>query len=189
MRIIAGDARGRTILAPKGQTTRPTQDYVRESLFNIIQRDVPGSVVLDLFAGSGALALEALSRGAARAVLADSSRSASECIRRNVETLRYADRAVLYQGDWRAVLRQIPKAGSAFNLVFLDPPYQLTQYREITEQLRTAGMLAKGALIVIEHRKDVAADLSPFFRMNDRRNYGDTVISLFIFDTGGNLHE
>ena len=85
MRIIAGTARGRTIVAPKGQDTRPTQDYVRESLFNILQWDVPEAQVLDLFAGSGALALEALSRGAAEATLVDCSMDAIAAIRRNVE--------------------------------------------------------------------------------------------------------
>jgi 16S rRNA (guanine966-N2)-methyltransferase len=185
MRIIAGDARGRTIVTPKGRLTRPTQDYVRESLFSIIQRDVPNAAVLDLFAGSGALALEALSRGAANAVLADKSRQAIECIRRNVETLGYSDRAVILQGEWQAVVKRIPETQHGFDLVFLDPPYDLATYADMAEMLRSRRLLKEDALIVIEHHKDVAVELSPLFAMKDCRTYGDTLIHLFTFGLGG----
>lgn len=186
MRIIAGSARGRTLFAPKGLHTRPTQDYVRESLFNIIRRDVPDAQVLDLFAGSGALALEALSRGAASAVLADRSRQAIECIRRNAETLGFAEQAAILHGDWRAVLERMPISGHRFSLVFLDPPYDLIQYAEIAELLRARRLLVDEALIVIEHQKDVILKLSPFFIPKDCRIYGDTAITLFTFTSGGN---
>jgi 16S rRNA (guanine966-N2)-methyltransferase len=186
MRIIAGTARGRTLVTPKGRSTRPTQDYVRESLFNIIQRDVPEAVVLDLFAGSGALALESISRGAAKAALADCSRQAIECIRRNAETLGFSDRTTILHGDWRAAADRLSAAGFRFDLVFLDPPYDLTQYAEITEALHNRALLAQEALIIVEHQKDVALDLSPSFILRDMRTYGDTVIHLFTFDTGGN---
>lgn len=185
MRIIAGSARGRTLVAPKGQQTRPTQDYVRESLFNIIQRDVPDASVLDLFAGTGALALEALSRGAQKAVLADSSRQAIDCIRRNVETVGTVDRATVIPGDWNAVLQKLAEQGELFDLVFLDPPYRLTQYAEITGQLQSRNLLREGALLVIEHRKDYSFALSPAFVPRDHRTYGDTEIHMVTFNTGG----
>lgn len=187
MRIIAGNARGRTLSAPKGQSTRPTQDYVRESLFNIIQRDVPGAEVLDLFAGSGALALEALSRGADHAVLADKAKPAADCIRRNIDMLGYAGQSVLIRADWRKALRQTFER--PFDLVFLDPPYSLTLYREIAETLRESRLLADGALIVIEHRRDAAAELSPPFILTDHRTYGDTEIHFYRFQTGGQTDE
>ncbi|MFH1512179.1 MAG: 16S rRNA (guanine(966)-N(2))-methyltransferase RsmD [Bacillota bacterium] len=183
MRIIAGEARGRSILAPKGQHTRPTQDYVRESLFNIIQRDVPDAVVLDLFSGSGALALEALSRGAKRAVLADKSRQAVECIRRNAETLRFTEQTLIVQGDWQTVLERL--SDISFDLVFLDPPYQLPQYRQMTDALESRGLLKRDALIVIEHAKNVTPDVSKSFRLRDERTYGDTAIHLYYFNAGG----
>ena len=185
MRIIAGTARGRTIIAPKGQNTRPTQDYVRESLFNIIQRDVPEANVLDLFAGSGALALEALSRGARRAVMADQSRQAIECIRRNTETLGFSQQTLIAQGDWKSVVQRIEN--ETFDLVFLDPPYQLSKYGEITDRLQNRQLLARDALIIIEHRKDVDIALSTDFVCGGFRTYGgDTVIHFYRFNAGGN---
>ena len=123
MRIISGSARGRTIVAPQGMDTRPTQDYVRESLFNILRADVPGARVLDLFAGSGALGLEALSRGAEHAVFVDSARAAVACVRRNVETLRMDGRCQVLACDWRAAAQRL--AGGGFDLVFIDPPYRM----------------------------------------------------------------
>ena len=185
MRIISGSARGRTLTAPRGRDTRPTQDYVRESLFNIIQRDVPGSTVLDLFAGSGALALEALSRGASRAVLADRSRQATECIRRNAETLGFTEQSEILQCDWRTALARLARSGACFDLVFLDPPYELALYPEMVESLASRQLLADGALIVIEHRKDIRFDLSPSFKPRDLRTYGDTGIHLYTYQPGG----
>ena len=169
--------------APKGQNTRPTQDYVRESLFNIIQRDVPDANVLDLFAGSGALALEALSRGAAHAVLADKAMKAVDCIRRNTSAAGFEAKTDIRLGDWAAVLERLP--AQLFDLVFLDPPYSLTLYREITQKLLDRKLLANDALIVIEHRKDKPVALSPVFVSNDYRTYGDTVIHFYRLDTGG----
>ena len=107
MRIVAGEARSRIILAPEGKDTRPTLDRVRENLFNILQWQCSGARVLDLFAGSGALALEALSRGAAEAVLADCDAKAVRVERQNVETLGFSDRARVMQADWRETLRRL----------------------------------------------------------------------------------
>jgi 16S rRNA (guanine966-N2)-methyltransferase len=185
MRIIAGRARGRTLFTPKGLHTRPTQDFVRESLFNIIRGDVPGAIVLDLLAGSGALALEALSRGAARAVLTDRSRQAVACIRRNVETLGFAVQTAILQCDWRTALKKLACADNHFSLVFLDPPYELALYPEMTESLASRQLLADGALIVIEHRRDIRFELTQSFIPRDCRNYGDTEIHLYTYQPGG----
>ncbi len=187
MRIIAGMARGRTLLAPKGLNTRPTQDYVRESLFNIIQRDVPGAIALDLFAGSGALALEALSRGAEYAVFVDKDRQAADCIRKNIETLGVAEQTTFLHTDYqKALQRSFPKP---FDLVFLDPPYRLTLYQQMTDTLANRSLLADDALIVIEHRRNEAFSLSPMFILEDQRTYGDTAIRLYRFQAGGNSDE
>ena len=107
MRIISGTARGAQLFAPKGMDTRPTTDKVKESLFNMLQGEVPGATVLDLFAGSGGLSLEALSRGADRAVLVDQSREAIGCIRRNVEKLRFGDRVQLLNCDWQQAVHRL----------------------------------------------------------------------------------
>ena len=184
MRIISGIAGGRTLIAPKGLDTRPTQDYVRESLFNIIKKDVSDASVLDLFAGSGALGLESLSRGASEAVFVDKARQAVDCIKRNVKALGFHEQCMIRQGDWRSVLLRLSR--QAFNVVFLDPPYHLTRYPEITDTLHEKKLLAQNALIVIEHRKNVAITLSPQFSQEDVRAYGDTVIHFYRYKLGGN---
>ena len=125
MRIIAGMARGRTFDAPQGMDTRPTLDRVRENVFNILQMKVRGARVLDLFSGSGAMAFEAISRGACAAVLVDHDRQANQVQQRNVQKLRMADTCRLMNCDWQAAVRALQSAGEKFDLVLLDPPYAM----------------------------------------------------------------
>ncbi len=185
MRIIAGSARGHTLIAPRGRDTRPTQDYVRESLFNILQRDVPGARVLDLFAGSGALALEALSRGAEAAVLADGAAEAIACIRRNVETLRMDERATVLKGEWQATLRRLAAENRRFTLVFLDPPYRMEDTGAQCARMADLGLLENGALVVIEHRRGRTPATDARFALRDERGYGDTEIHFYTYQEGG----
>ena len=149
MRIIGGEARGRRLFAPEGLETRPTADNVRESLFNILRFETPGARVLDLFAGSGALALEAISRGAEFAVLADCSRKAMDSIRRNVEACRAQEKTRLLLCDWRRAVEQLTEP---FDLVFLDPPYALgaAEVARMVEAGVASGTIAPGALVVYE---------------------------------------
>lgn len=177
MRIIAGEARGRRLFAPEGDETRPTADRVREALFNIIRAEVEDAVVLDLFAGSGALALEAISRGARRAVLCDKSPRAVQVIRRNVELMRARDQAAVIGGDWQ---RAVDAPGEPFTLVFLDPPYRMTSvYAEAARRLHEAGRLADGALLVMEHdASSPIGDLDAPFAVEDERRYRDTALTL-----------
>ena len=182
MRIIAGSAKGSRIFAPKGQDTRPTQDRVRESLFNRIQGDVSDAVVLDLFSGSGALALEALSRGAQKAVMVDAATEAADCIRRNVEKLGFEARGQLLKCQWEAAVSRLCGQGIAFDLVFIDPPYHMTDTRGIMESLARAGILAEGALLVVEHRKGAQPAAHPLFEQRSMRAYGDTEVSIWQYD-------
>lgn len=185
MRIIGGSARGRTLLAPKGLDTRPTQDAVRESLCNILRREIPDAVVLDLFAGTGALALECLSRGAARAVLVDCSRPVIEVIRRNVVCAGFAQQAQCLCCDWRVALtRMAGEEGSApaFDLVFLDPPYNRVDLTQVCGLLVASGLLAEGALIVAEHRTGAPPTALPPLVEEDTRRYGGTAVTMFRFD-------
>ena len=177
MRIIAGEARGRRLFAPEGDETRPTADRVREALFNIIRAEVEGAVVLDLFAGSGALALEAISRGAARAVLCDRSPKAVAVIRRNIALMRAEEKTSVVAGDWQ---RAVGAGGERFTLVFLDPPYRMTDvYGEATRRLYEAGRLAEGALMVMEHDAGHPIEgLDKPFELMDERRYRDTAIAL-----------
>lgn len=178
MRVIGGTARGRALLAPRGEQVRPTADRVREALFDILRGEVMDARVLDLFAGTGALAIEALSRGARCAVLVDSSRAAADTILRNLACAGVADRARLIARDWRAALPQM--AGERFTLVFLDPPYRMEEaYWQAARALNQRGMLEAGALIVMEcdARQELAA--CPPFERVDARRYGQTWLGFF----------
>ena len=185
MHIIAGERRGATLFAPKGMDTRPTQAKVKESLFNIIQMYVPDACVLDLFAGSGNLALEALSRGAASAVMVDMDREANACIRRNVEKLRYGDATQILKSDWKHALTQLASEKKNFDLVFLDPPYKMTELGEICALLADAGLLASGAMMVLEHRTGPFGEPDERFELIRQRTYGDTEIHFYLYDAEG----
>lgn len=177
MRIIAGAARGRKLIAPDGVETRPTADRVRESLFNILGRRVSDARVLDLFAGSGALALEAISRGAEFAALCDVSREAAKAIERNIALLRAEDRTLLIRADWREALARL--RGRRFSIVFLDPPYRmLDAYASAAEALRAQGLLEADAVLVMEHAAKLAISLPEGFEIFDERRYGDTAVAL-----------
>lgn len=175
MRIIAGTARSRTIATPKGQDTRPTLDRVRENLFNILQHRVYNARVLDLFAGSGALSLEAVSRGAAMAVMADHDHAAIQVEKQNVQTLGFAEKVRIIQADWKQTLHML--AGKTFDLVFLDPPYAMRDLTEVMAAL--IPLLAPDALIVVEHESRVMPSTAEGFAMTDSRKYGYVGVSFF----------
>lgn len=174
MRIIAGEAKGRRLKAPEGRDTRPSSDKLRGALFNILYPRLAGSRVLDLFGGTGALALEALSRGAERAVIVDQSREAVRCIRENALAVLgdgYAARAVILQADYRKALEHLE--GPAFDLVFLDPPYAMREaYGEALRRLKAAGLLAEDALAVLEVESGADIALPEGFIAVDQRRYG-----------------
>ena len=178
MRIIAGEAKGRTLYAPAGAQTRPTSDKIRGSMFNILGADVQGARVLDLFGGTGALALEALSRGAASAVIADSSRQAIQVIERNARSVlkdEFDARVRILKADYRAALTQL--AGQAFDLVFLDPPYRMLEaYGDALARLRAAGGLARECVVVLERQRAARVPLPDFLAVTDTRCYGDTAV-------------
>ncbi len=177
MRIISGEARGRTLFAPAGDQTRPTSDKIRGSLFNILGSRVRDAVVLDLFGGTGALALEALSRGAARAVIADNTRRAIEVITRNASNVLKDDmdtRVRIVRSDYRSALAGLE---DRFDLVFLDPPYRMTEaYADAIARLQGAGHLNSDAVIVCERKRDAVIGVPDGFEIYDTRNYGETVI-------------
>lgn len=178
MRIIGGQWRGRRLFAPEGMETRPTSDKVREALFNIIRSDVYDAQVYDAFGGSGALALEALSRGAEYAVVTEASRKAAAAIKRNVELCGAEDQLKLIASEWQAAIPLL--RGRRFSLVFLDPPYKLTSaYADVVTRLLDEKMLAEDALIVMEHGRDaVLPELPEEVALYDTRRYGDTCLSL-----------
>ena len=180
MRIIGGTARGRRLKAPKGSAIRPTADRVREALFNILPRDLSGQRVLDLFAGSGSLSLEALSRGAASALLVDDSAEAAGLIRRNLETLGFADRARIWSQPVGKALSRLTAEGAAYDAIFLDPPYDHGWVEKALTMISRGRVLEAGGIAVAEHsmRERIEERYGELTR-RDRRRYGDTVLSFF----------
>lgn len=175
MRIIAGTHRGRRLAsAPEG--VRPTSDRVRESIFSILG-SVAEARVLDLFAGTGALGLEALSRGAASLVLVDKAQGSLRAIRRNLDEFDdLAARVRVMPGDAIRLIPRLAAEGRTFDLVFVDPPYAADLAEPVLERLASSGVLASGARVVLERSK--RHDLPPIsgLRADDERTYGETVI-------------
>ena len=133
MRVIAGSRRSMPLKTIDGLATRPTQDRTKETLFNVIQNDVPGSTFLDLFSGSGAIAIEALSRGAKKAYLVENSREAAACIRGNLNFTKLADDAVLMETDVLTALKRL-EGKAVFDIVFMDPPYNHEYEKEASNE-------------------------------------------------------
>lgn len=177
MRIIAGEARGRRIEAPAGRNTRPTLDRIRENMFNILQADIPESRILDLFAGSGALSLEAISRGAASAVLVDTDRKANLIQKQNAESLRFEDRTRLYCCDWTQAVRTLQEEGQKFDIVFLDPPYAMTDLRTVFTSL--IPLMEKEAIIVLEHEAGKTVTVPPEFEIIKDRSWGFCAVTVY----------
>lgn len=154
MRIIAGKFKGRRVKTLKGLRIRPTSDRVREALFSILGDMVRGSLVLDLFAGSGALGLEALSRGAEKVVLVEKDRDALEIIRDNIAALALESACEVISGDYRNILKRLGNNDCSFDLILVDPPYQDTEdgaAENVLSRIVEFDTLRKNGLVVIEH--------------------------------------
>lgn len=179
MRIVGGTFRGRTIAAPKGMATRPTTDRTRESLFNIIEHGhggCEGSRVLDLFAGSGAMGFEALSRGAKFALFVDEAAAARGAIRENIEALGLQGASKIFRRD-ATKLGALPAGiGAPFTLVFCDPPYGKGLAERAISAASAGGWLAEGALVLVEETKGVFAAPEDFEEL-DRRAFGGTEVT------------
>lgn len=147
MRIISGVARGTKLYTLEGENTRPTLDRVKEPLFSIIQSKIKDSIVLDLFSGSGALALEALSRGAKKAILCDKSSEAIEVIKKNIIKTHFEDKTKVFCMDYKKCLDSLKEK---VNLIFIDPPYKLNIAVEAIEIILEKQLLSEDGLIILE---------------------------------------
>ena len=180
MRVIGGAAKGRRLLAPKGQAVRPTADRVKESLFNILPRDFSGAKVLDLFAGTGNLSIEALSRGADRAVLVDSSARSAAAIKENLRRLGLAGRSEVWVAPAARSLRSLARRKETFDLIFLDPPYDQELATRTLALIAQCNLLSESGTIVVEH--SARETLQPSYdrlQLHDQRRYGDTLLSFY----------
>ncbi len=178
MRVISGILKGRRLVAPPGMAIRPTADRIKESLFNILGGSVVAKRVLDLFAGTGALGIEALSRGAACALFVDFSPAARSAIRRNIRELALDDRARVIHWDLRKNLDFLIRETAAFDLVFLDPPYQTQAVAPVLTALSACRALAPGARVIIEHSlREPVAQPADSLVLVDQRRFGKTLVS------------
>ena len=177
MRIITGSARGTKLKTLEGDNTRPTAERVKEAVFSMIQFDIEGRRVLDLFAGTGALSLEAISRGAKEAVLIDMDHAACAAIKKNMETTRLGAQCRLISRDYRMAMDALAREGQTFDVVFIDPPYRMENTGEMCAALYDKGLLADGFMIVVEHRRGMPPLLDERFEAYDLRRYGDTEIT------------
>ncbi len=184
MRITGGQARGRRIETGKGFQIRPTSDRVREAVFNLLGQDLSDLSVLDLFAGTGSLAIESLSRGASHAVLVDKSQQSINLIRKNLRQTGFENQGIVLQEDLTSGLpRSRGIAGEQFGIVFLDPPYQDDLIPDLLEQIALKGCVIPGARAVAETGKN--RKLPPAvgdFTIIKARTYGDTRISIYLYE-------
>lgn len=156
MRVIAGTARSIMLVTPEGKGTRPTTDRIKETLFNVIQSDIAGARVLDLFAGSGALGIEALSRGAEKAVFVDKSGEAVSCISKNLKKTKFdgTDKSLVLQCEFDRAIMRLSDRKESFDLIFIDPPYGLGLEYQSLVKLFDAGLIEDDALVVVEEAKE-----------------------------------
>ncbi len=173
---------------PKGMNTRPTEDRVKESLFNILQPYLSGSRVLDLFSGTGALAIEALSRGAASAVLVDADRGCCEVIRDNLSHTRLAENATVHCRKAGAAILDLGRNGDQFDIVFMDPPYRKNFVQETLQLLMDNDIIVDGGLVITEHhREEPIPDRLGCLKKARTQVYGETCITLLVRESGGDI--
>ena len=177
MRIISGRARGTKLMTLEGLDTRPTTDRVKESLFNLLQYDFYNKRILDLFAGSGALGLEGISRGAISVTFVDMSKACIEIIRKNAEKTKSLNESKFIQGDCLSAIHRLEKDN--LDLIFMDPPYSKGHVEPILEAIIQDGVLKVGGLIVIEHAKNDVWNHPDTLELVKTRTYGITTLTIY----------
>lgn len=177
MRIITGEYKGRRLESPKDNSIRPTTDKVKEAIFSIIAFDVPGAVCVDLFAGTGNLGLEALSRGAARCYFGDKSRESLALVRKNIAICRAQDKSIVMAGEYQRVLSSIREKADIF---FLDPPYRDGLMQDCISLITENELLAEDGIIIAEHGKDekLPDEIAGLSKIKERK-YGAIIISIY----------
>lgn len=177
MRIISGVSRGLKLKSLEGSDTRPTLDNVKEAIFSMLFDKTRNAYVLDLFAGSGALGIEALSRGAKEAVFVDANPKACSVVKANLESARFTDRASVIKSDAADYLATAGKNGKSFDLIFLDPPYAMGLVDEALSLIGEYGILNKDGLIVCEFDNGTQIDIKSFQLVKDKR-YGRVCVNI-----------
>ncbi len=180
MRIIGGDAKGRTIYAPNQDRVRPTSDGIKESLFNILH-PIAGRSFVDLFAGSGNVGLEALSRGAAKVIFVEKNAVMVNAIKRNLRDLAVGENFEIMAVEAAKGIRKLQNKGETVDFLFADPPYDRGFVGEIFHSLSGRNLIGEEGILIIQHsvREDADGRYTGDFVLTDRRRYGDTHLSFF----------
>jgi 16S rRNA (guanine966-N2)-methyltransferase len=180
LRIIAGTAKGRNLVPVKGKGIRPTSDKIRQAIFNILNLDWDGARVLDLFAGTGALGIEALSRGALEAVFVDYHPYAIETIKKNLLLCGFSEKGRVFQKDPLHGLGFLEKSGLPFNVIFMDPPYGQGMARKTLELLAQRNLMKPDGVVVVEcDRAEILSSPAGFQVQGEKRVYGRTTVYFF----------
>lgn len=183
VRVVAGSAKGRPLKSVPGMGTRPTTDKVKEAIFSMIGPYFDGGAVLDLFAGTGGLGIEALSRGMERAVFIDMESKSIETVKTNLKSTGFESNAEIYRNDAGRAIKALEKRKSIFDLVFLDPPYRMKNGDALMTEMATRGLLNAGALLVLEYESSYSypEEISGFDHLRTAK-YGETAVSIYEYN-------
>ena len=188
MRIITGSAKGKKLVSLEGDATRPTSERIKEAIFSSIQFDVEGRRVLDLFAGSGQMGLEALSRGASKATFIDLSREAMEIVKQNAKITGFFDKSHFLVSDWRNYIRKA-SGREQFDLVFVDPPYAMECCADAAAYLAKTELIIPGAIVVLESGEeeiDMADERLQGYSVIKSNHYGKkTFVNILFYEGKG----
>ena len=182
MRVISGKARGLKLVAPEGLDTRPTTDRIKETLFNIIAPDIYECEFLDLFSGSGSIGIEALSRGAKKAVFVDNGKKALEAIEYNLNHTKLLENADIIRTEVLPAIKMLGSKNAKFDIIFMDPPYMEGLYKQTLVSILEANLLNKGGYVIAEHPAKVELPLVDGFRIFRTKDYKTTVMSFWTLE-------
>lgn len=177
--MIAGKYKGRRLRTPSGLDVRPTSDRLRETLFNVISPRIEGSRFLDVCAGSGAVGIEALSRGAVSATFIEVSRSASSALEQNLHSLGISDEAEIINRDAEAALKKLASLDQCFDIVFFDPPYASALYSKVMAMLASLDLMARDGLLIVEHRAKIVIEDCGELKVCRKVKQGESALSFF----------
>lgn len=180
MRIIGGEARGRRLFTPGNASIRPTNDRIKEAFFNII-RDIDGKTFLDLFAGTGSVGLEALSRGAIKAAFIENDRGIVDILKKNIALCGFAAKSEILAVDCFTAIKKLAERREGFDIIFADPPYEQGLGDQILEKLQNGLITAEKGLLIVQHsiREKINHRYVCGLDLSDQRRYGDTILSIF----------
>jgi len=182
MRVVSGKCKGMPLKAVPGNSTRPTTDKVKEAIFNMIGPYFEGGIGLDLFAGSGGLGIEALSRGLDKVIFVDRDKSAIQTIRENIHKCGLEQYAEIFRNEAERALKAVSKRGLQLDYIFLDPPYKKQQLEKIIEFIGENKLLHPNGMIICEHSSEVELlDQMTDFVKNKKEHYGSTTVSIYVY--------